>query len=63
MPGNRGRLRYVVRPEDGAPELVESDVKASVYAPRATKCVFQRRGQEPIVDVRTTVYVPSQTRF
>jgi len=27
-------------------ELVEADVKASVYAPRATKCVFQRKGQE-----------------
>lgn len=33
------------------PELVEADVKASVYAPRATKCVFQRRGQELVLDL------------
>lgn len=32
--------------DDTPLELVEADVKASVYAPRATKCVFQRRGQE-----------------
>ena len=32
-------------------ELVEADIKASVYAPLATKCVFQRRGQELILDL------------
>lgn len=37
--------------DDTPLELVEADVKASVYAPRATKCVFQRRGQELVLDL------------
>ncbi|CAE8645316.1 unnamed protein product, partial [Polarella glacialis] len=39
-------------------ELLESAIKASVYVPLATKCVFQRRGKEFILELAEQEVVP-----
>eukprot|EP00439_Symbiodinium_sp_Y106_P086857 s122_g36.t1 len=48
------------KPEDAGPELVESDIQASVYAPMATKCVFQRRGKELILELAEPEATPPE---
>ncbi|CAK9089511.1 ATP synthase subunit delta [Durusdinium trenchii] len=42
---------HLFLPDPKAKKTTENSPEASVYAPRATKCVFQRRGQELVVDL------------
>eukprot|EP00927_Polykrikos_kofoidii_P072391 TRINITY_DN68510_c0_g1_i1.p1 TRINITY_DN68510_c0_g1~~TRINITY_DN68510_c0_g1_i1.p1 ORF type:complete len:514 (+),score=87.77 TRINITY_DN68510_c0_g1_i1:181-1722(+) len=47
--------------EESNEELVESDIRASVYVPLATRCVFQKRGKECTLDVAEPEAVSNAT--